>query len=150
MKNKRQEKILEILKEKSIFTQDDLQNALIDYGFSVTQSTVSRDIRELKLVKSHDKDGNYCYIAPKEQPGGIAGASAYSSMIVGAVKSVDYSLNNVVIKCYSGLAQGVGVAIDEMFKGKMLGTIAGDDTVLIITHSEEESKRLVYSIKEII
>ena len=63
MKDKRQEKILEIIKEQIILTQDDLQNALNKLGFSVTQSTVSRDIKELRLLKGHDQNGNYRYIS---------------------------------------------------------------------------------------
>ncbi len=147
MKNKRQEKIIEILKSKPIFTQDDLQNELNGFGFNVTQSTVSRDIRELKLVKGHDASGNYCYVAPETNASG--GVSSFKSMISGAIKSVDYALNNVVVKCYPGLAQSVCVAIDSEFAAEMLGTIAGDDTILIITHNEKESIDVVSSLKEI-
>ena len=148
MKNSRHEKILEIIKNKPIFTQDDLQNALNRYGFKVTQSTVSRDIRELKLVKGHDSEGNYCYVAPKQSLNqGVAG---YKQIILAAVLDVQYALNNVVIKCRAGMAQSVCVAIDGAFSDYMIGTIAGDDTVLAITKNESASASLVEKIKELL
>ena len=66
MKSKRQEKILELIKEKIFLTQEELQNALIEAGYDVTQSTVSRDIKKLRIVKGHDRDGNYRYIAAEQ------------------------------------------------------------------------------------
>lgn len=147
MKNNRHEKILEIIKAGPISTQDDLQNALNKFGYKVTQSTVSRDIRELKLVKGHDKNGNYCYVAPEQS--GSQGMSNYKQIIFASVMNIQYALNNVVIKCQSGMAQSVCVAIDGAFSEMMIGTIAGDDTVLAITRSENDSAALVESIKEI-
>jgi len=145
MKNRRQEKILEIIEREPIFTQDDLQNALNKFGFEVTQSTVSRDIRELKLVKSHDEKGNYRYVSPKHQNQNEN--STYSAIISSAVKSVNFAMNDVVIKCSVGMAQSVCVVLDEMYEKKMLGSIAGDDTVLIIAYSTEQAKSLCEDIK---
>ena len=148
MKNTRHEKILEIIKSRPIFTQDDLQNALNKFGFKVTQSTVSRDIRELKLVKGHDSNGNYCYVAPKQSQD--VGMSGYKQIILNAVEDIGYSLNNVVIKCRGGMAQSVCVAIDGAFSDMMIGTIAGDDTVLAITMNENDSVSLVQKIRELL
>lgn len=148
MKNKRHEKILEIIKSQPVFTQDDLQNALNKFGYNVTQSTVSRDIRELKLVKGHDKDGNYCYVAPELDK--KHGASNYKQIIIGSVVDVQYAYNNVVIKCHSGMAQSVCVALDGAFADMMIGTIAGDDTILAITKNEADSISLVEKIREIL
>jgi transcriptional regulator of arginine metabolism len=149
LKNKRQQKILDLISENIIITQDELQNALTDAGFKVTQSTVSRDIKELRLVKGHDLEGNYRYIsnenaATSEQP-----YNHYRELIVKSVKNVDFAMNNVVIKCYTGMASSVCVAIDTLFVNRMLGSLAGDDTIFIVTKSENESKLLTEEIKKL-
>ncbi len=150
MKNKRQEKILEIIKDKVILTQDDLQNALLKFGFDVTQSTVSRDIKQLKLVKDHDEGGNYRYVSVERTNPDAAPASNFKTMISNSVRSVDYAVNDVVLKCYTGMASSVCVAIDALFSDVMLGSIAGDDTIFIVTHSEREAGQLAGYIKKLI
>ena len=145
MKNKRQEKILEIIEKNPIYTQDDLQNALLKYGFTVTQSTVSRDIRELKLIKGHDKAGNYCYVAPKQN---VSEASKeFKQIMLKSVVRIDYAVNDVVIKCLTGMAQSVCVALESEFSEYMLGSIAGDDTVLIIARNENDAEWLTEEIR---
>ena len=149
MKSKRQEAILELIKNKICLTQEDLQNELLNLGYDVTQSTVSRDIKELRLVKGHDLEGNYRYIsnenaATSEQP-----YNHYRELIVKSVKNVDFAMNNVVIKCYTGMASSVCVAIDTLFVNRMLGSLAGDDTIFIVTKSENESKLLTEEIKKL-
>ena len=145
MKSVRQKQILAIIKEKVILTQEDLQNELMSLGYDVTQSTVSRDIKELKLVKSHDALGNYRYTA-NDSSGTKQSASHYREIFVKAVRTADYALNNVVIKCYPGMASGACVALDEMFHSLMLGSLAGDDTIIIVTKSEQHSKKLYYEL----
>ncbi|MBP3705762.1 MAG: hypothetical protein J6J13_00725 [Clostridia bacterium] len=149
MKSKRQEIVLQIIKKNIILTQDDLQNALMKKGISVTQSTLSRDIKELKLVKGHDEMGNYRYLTTvsdiESKP-----PSNYKEMIANSVKSVDSAMNDVVVKCYNGMASSVCVAIDIMFGEKMLGSIAGDDTIFIVTHNTDEAFLLCEEIKKII
>ncbi len=146
MKQIRQKQILEIIKSNIILTQEDLQNALLALGFEVTQSTVSRDIKELKLVKSHDKDGNYRYVANNISTSNNPQRDIFKSSVL----SVDYALNNVVVKCRAGLASGACVALDEMFHEYMLGSLAGDDTIIVVTHSTEHSKTLVQQINNIL
>ena len=150
MKSKRQEKILELIKSKVCLTQEDLQNGLLELGFDVTQSTVSRDIRELKLVKGRDSEGNYRYLANQSESKAGHSSSHYNDLFSKAVKSVNYSLNNVVIKCRSGLASGACVALDTLFHEFMLGSLAGDDTIIIVTRSTEHSKNLVEKINSIL
>ena len=150
MKNKRQEKILSIIKEQIIVTQDDLQNALLSFGFNVTQSTVSRDIRELKLVKDHDENGNYRYVSAERQGTSDQPLANYRSLIGSSVKSVNSAMNDVVIKCYTGMASSVCVAVDSIFSSSMLGSIAGDDTIFIVTHSTQEAIALTNEIKKLI
>ncbi len=148
MKGKRQEKILEIIENNIILTQDDLQTALNKLGFKVTQSTVSRDIKELRLVKGHDADGNYRYVSSELSNSEQQPVSHYREIFSRYAISVEYSLNDVVIKCYNGMASSVCVAVDTMFKGMMLGTIAGDDTIFIVTHSLDEAQQLVAELKK--
>ncbi len=149
MKNKRQREILSIIEEKVVFTQEDLQNELLALGYNVTQSTVSRDIKELRLVKSHDSNGNYRYVSPNFK-NGEHDISHYHDLFTKSVKSVDYALNNVVIKTHSGMASTACVALDEMFGDMMLGSLAGDDTIIIVTRSELHSKILIDKINNIL
>lgn len=145
MKHTRQKQIIDIIKSKIILTQEDLQNELLNLGFDVTQSTVSRDIKELKLYKSRDKEGNYRYVTNN-----IRSDNTQRNIFTSSVLSVDYALNNVVIKCRTGMASGACVAVDDIFHEYMLGSLAGDDTIIVVTHSVEDSKTLVEQINNIL
>ena len=142
MKSNRQEKILELIKNKIFLTQEDLQNELLALGYNVTQSTVSRDIKELRIVKGHDSDGNYRYIANEPTAAVMQNREHYRDFFSRAVKTVAFSLNNVVVKCYTGMASSACVAVDEMFGDMMLGSLAGDDTIIIVTAGEPQSAHL--------
>ncbi len=148
MKDKRQEKILEIIKDNIIFTQDDLQSILNSLGFKVTQSTVSRDIKELRLVKGHDQNGNYRYISSDNRANDLQPLSHYREIFSRSVVSVDNALNDIVIKCYNGMASSVCVAIDAMFSGRMLGSIAGEDTIFIVARSTNDAIALSEELKK--
>lgn len=150
MKTKRQEIILELIKNKVCLTQEDLQNGLKDLGFDVTQSTVSRDIKELKLVKGRDELGNYRYLTHINSKQSPKNYNQYREFFAKAVKDIKYSLNNVVIKCDVGMASSACVMVDEMFGDMMLGSLAGDDTIIIVTQSEQDSKLLFESLIKII
>ncbi len=150
MKLKRQQKILEIIKEQICLTQEDLQNGLAAAGFNITQSTISRDIRELKLVKGRDEQGNYRYLANPENNIPKITGERYHSLFSTAVKSVKYSLNNVVIKCENGMASSACVAVDELFGDMMIGSLAGDDTIIVVTESEGHSKQLSESLQKLL
>ena len=149
MKRNRQEMILRLIKEKVCLTQEDLQNGLMELGFNVTQSTVSRDIRELKLVKGRDDKGNYRYLV-NETVAAKDNNNHYKDLFSRSVKSIAYAINNVVIKCNSGMASSVCVAVDEMFGDKMLGSLAGDDTIIIVTECEENSAELTLSLNKLL
>ena len=148
MKQKRQQKILELIESKGWLTQEGLGAELQKAGFNVTQSTVSRDIKELKLIKGRDADGNYRYLSHKteEKP---HTDNRYGKMFQDGVKSMDYALNNVVIKCFGGMASSVCVAVDALFGDMMLGSLAGDDTIIIVTRSEEQSITLMNEFRKI-
>ena len=147
MKGNRQEKILQIISEQIILTQDDLQAALEREGYNVTQSTISRDIKRLRLVKGHDSQGNYRYLGGTRAADGAQNIAQYKDLFSKSVLSVQYALNDVVIKCYNGMAQSVCVAVDSLFSGRMLGTVAGDDTILLIAASEDDAMRLAGELK---
>lgn len=150
MKSNRQEKILELIKNKIFLTQEDLQNELLALGYNVTQSTVSRDIKELRIVKGHDSDGNYRYIANEPTAAVMQNREHYRDFFSRAVKTVAFSLNNVVVKCYTGMASSACVAVDEMFGDMMLGSLAGDDTIIIVTAGEPQSAHLTAELNKLL
>lgn len=144
MKNKRHEKILQIIKERIIVTQDELQNILLELGFNVTQSTVSRDIKELRIVKAQDINGIYRYMSSKN--GQITmhdnTKEHYIDVFTKGAIDVKYAVNNIVVKCYNGMASSTCVAIDTLYGGEILGSLAGDDTIIIVCATELDAKSL--------
>ena len=142
MKPKRQEKILEIISTRNIETQEDLISALKSEGFNATQATASRDIRQLKLVKVLD-NGVYKYVAPK---GEIDNSGTYKHALFSSITDIKYALNNVVIKTNPGLAQAVAAGIDTLHDLDILGCVAGDDCIILVSKSEEASKNITNKI----
>lgn len=149
MKKQRQKVLLDLISQNVIDTQEELQRQLENSGFLVTQATVSRDIKELRIVKALDENGIYRYIMNKKTDKSDIDIK-YFEIFAHSTESVDYSLNNIVIKCHAGMAQGACAAFDELFTEGVLGTLAGDDTVLVITRTEEIAKNLTKKLKEII
>ena len=153
MKNLRKDKILEIIATKPIETQEELILALKESGYNVTQSTASRDIKQLGLVKVLDTNGRYRYAKnlPNRQ---IAIPSQDHDRLLDAFKrsaiSVKYAMNDVVIKCYSGMAQGACVAFDTLFADWVVGSLAGEDTIFVITTDEASAADLARKLNEII
>ena len=130
MKYKRQKKILELIAEYDIETQDDLIERLRESGYDVTQATVSRDIRELKLVKTAMPDRRYRYEVAQYE--GIEISTKYRNIIKETVIKVDYVGNTVVLRTYTGMAQAAAAAVDGMGWDGIVGTLAGDDTIFIL------------------
>ncbi len=149
MKNKRQEQLLQLIKNQIITTQDELQDALLNLGFKVTQSTVSRDIKELRIVKAQDKNGVYRYLVAGGSQATHNG-SHYQEMFARAATDVLYSMNTVVVKCYPGMASSACVALDKLFSDMVLGSLAGDDTIFAVTASEQDSIILTKELKKLI
>lgn len=145
MKARRQALILAIIKEKPVGTQEDLGEALKAEGVEVTQATLSRDIKELGLIKLPTPDGRYRYALPTDRILTDVLKRA-ERMFEDAVVSIDYTENLIVIKTTSGTAQGVAAALDELEWKEVVGTIAGDDSILVIirkkTQVEEVLNRL--------
>ena len=148
MKLKRQEKILEIISKNSIETQEDLIEKLYEDGYEVTQATVSRDIRELKLTKVATGHGGYRYMLPPQAQN--RGGMKFTSTLIDAVIYVDYALHTVVIKTVPSLANPVAAGIDSMHSPEILGCVAGDDTVIIVTRDIDSAKDLTEKIKSMI
>ncbi|MBO5092208.1 MAG: arginine repressor [Clostridia bacterium] len=145
MKSKRQEKILEIISSKNVETQEELINELKNAGYNTTQATASRDIRQLKLVKVMS-GGTYKYVAPKSE---IENSGKYSQALFASILDIQYALNNVVIKTNPGLAQAVAAGIDALHDSDLLGSVAGDDCIILVSKSEEASVRIIDKIKSI-
>ena len=150
MKNKRQETILRLVSEKSIETQETLCELLEQEGFKVTQSTVSRDIAQLALIKVQDGDRvKYSVPTLKKEVMSERGGLIFK-MIADSVRSVDYALNTVVIKCNAGMAQAICAKLDSTELHNVVGTLAGDDTIFILMRTEHDAERLVKELKFII
>lgn len=150
MKNKRHEAILRIITEKSIGTQEELCTELESEGFSVTQATVSRDIKTLALIKIQS-GGAARYAVPSLKKETMSeNGSLIFSMISDSVRTVDYALNTVVVKCKSGMAQAICAKLDSTELHNVVGTLAGDDTIFILMRTERDAERLVKELKTII
>ena len=135
MKTKRQNAIIEIIGKYDVETQEELIGRLADMGFSVTQATISRDIRELKLVKVTGELGKYKYIVPAANSD--EGQHVYVAAFAASIKSIECAMNLVIIKTYPGMAQAVAANIDSMNELDIVGCVAGDDTIFAATHSPE-------------
>ena len=148
MKLNRHTKILELIKQYPITTQEELLQKLEEEGYSVTQSTVSRDIKTLRLQKTHAVDGKYRYQAPDSQKTDIR--NGFSGIISGSVISVDLAQNIVVVKTYSGMASAACAAIDTMELPSVVGSLAGDDTIFIACTDESSAVSLKDILKDYI
>lgn len=149
MKDKRQAKILEIISQQSVETQEQLLEALQTSGFPATQSTISRDIKELGLVKSPIGSGRLVYT----QIEGQTGHSLTDRMVRtlrSALLSIDYSGNFMVLKTFTGGAHATAAALDKLAYGEILGTIAGDDTILIILRDASMADIVAYRLNQLI
>lgn len=137
MKSKRHSKILELISNYKIDTQEELQDKLNEAGFSVTQATVSRDIKELRLIKTLGADGTYRYTThgPKDNQADLS--FKFHAIFTEAVRTVDHAQNLVVVKCYTGMANAACAAMDTLHWQGVVGTIAGDDTILLVMRNEE-------------
>lgn len=136
-KEKRQREILNIITNSSISTQQELQDRLKEKGYNTTQATISRDIKELSLIKTVTDSGIYKYDVPSSiKDRGKSPKEILKSIFQEAVVSVNFAMNIVVIKCYTGMAQAVCAKLDNAYFESIVGTIAGDDTVFAVLKSE--------------
>ncbi|MDZ5252760.1 arginine repressor [Clostridium sp. LIBA-8841] len=148
MKSKRHSKIIEIIKSTVIETQEELAEELKKAGFDVTQATVSRDIKNLKLVKKQDNKGRYRYTIIEEEKNEMG--DRLSNILANTVTSAENVDKMVIVKTLSGSAPAAAEAIDTLHLGEIAGTIAGDNTIFILARSLEKAENLVSRILEMI
>lgn len=146
MKQSRLERILELIREHEVSTQEQLLDLLKQSGFNVTQATVSRDIKALRLVKTLTSKGEYIYAASKIENNNLS--SKFDTLLVESALKIDFVLNQIVIKCYPGLANAVCAALDSQHFDGLVGTLAGDDTILVIMRSEQQARSLYTLLKK--
>ncbi|MBS7196395.1 MAG: arginine repressor [Eubacterium sp.] len=147
MKVKRQSKILELIRENDIETQEMLADLLNKAGFNVTQATVSRDIRELKLTKATMQSGKQKYVATAKESSFVT--ERLNRVFRDGIVSIDYAQNIVVIKTLIGMAMAVAAALDSMENSEIMGTIAGDDTIFCVVKNESRAIKLTENLKAI-
>ena len=148
MKSARHEKIIELIQQHDIDTQEELAARLNSAGFKVTQATVSRDIRALKLTKVAGKDGKSRYAV-------LSGAAVelgdkYTRVLHDALTSIDVGQNMIVIRTVPGMAMGVAAALDALNWKEILGSIAGDDTVMWVARDNEQAQSVAERLKGIL
>lgn len=148
MKNARQTAILSIIETKDIETQEELANELKAIGITSTQATISRDIKELRLLKVLSANGGYKYATAEKADHGLS--DRFARIFVDSVLSISYANNIIVIKTLSGSANAAAEAIDSMRWPEILGTMAGDNTIMVVTRKNEEAPVIVDALKDII
>ncbi|MBE6646998.1 MAG: arginine repressor [Ruminococcaceae bacterium] len=150
MKKGRQERILELITKYEVETQDDLMEMLRIDGYKVTQATISRDIRDLDLVKVATPDGAYKYVVSHVSSVGTGNVSVMKNPIVDTVISITCAQNIIVIKTNPGMAQAVGIFVDRMHDGDIVGCVAGDDTIIIVTLNNDIAAAVADKLKNIL
>jgi arginine repressor len=148
LKTRRHAKILELINEYTIDTQEELLRLLRKDGFNVTQATVSRDIKELRLVKTLSGDGKYKYSAGKNNEKDYS--AKFYALLADSAVSINFACNLVVVKCLTGMAQAVCASMDSMHWDGVVGTLAGDDTIFIACKTEMDAERLVAELKKMV
>ena len=149
MKNDRQSRILEIIEREPIDTQEQLQQRLQEEGITCTQATISRDIKQLHLIKEPIGQGKYRY-AVSVQRNRLNVADKLRTIFRESITGIDYAQNIVVIKTMAGLASAAAAAIDSMKVPYMVGSLAGDDTVFLVMRENEAAEVFCEEIKEML
>lgn len=146
MKNTRHGKILELIERYSIDRQEELLAYLKENGFDVTQATVSRDIRELRLVKAAMGGGQYRYVAASGVTKNTHTPSRFETIFRESVLRVDYAGHTVLVKCYTGMANAACEVFDAMVWSDVVGTLSGDDTFFVLMRTEDAAKAITAEI----
>ncbi len=146
MKSARQSKIIELIEEYDIMTQEELSELLSQAGFPNTQATISRDIRELKLTKITTSSGKPKYAL--QQPQDIDIWKKYRQVLAAGILTMEASENLIVIKTVSGVAMAVAAALDNLDINGLMGCIAGDDTIIAVARSKDMSEKVIANIEK--
>lgn len=148
MKKERQQMIREIVENNKIDTQDELIKKLKENGFSATQATMSRDIKELKLTKISDGINGYYYVFPSTV--GVNDINKLNASLTHLILSVNCAQNIIVIKTHAGMAQAVATGIDNIKSDDILGCVAGDDTIFVVITNNDVAQEIGAKIKTMI
>ena len=148
MKKKRHEAIIRLIEQHCLSTQTDLLEMLKAEGFDTTQATISRDIKDLRLIKKVDDLGRSRYAVDTGDSGELLGK--YRSIFSHSVISADYAGNTLVIKCYTGMAQAACAALDSMHWEGLVGTLAGDDTIFIACTNNDTAEEFVENLNKLL
>lgn len=148
MKYSRHAKILELIEKYQIETQEELAEKLKEHGMDVTQATVSRDIKELRLVKTMVDSERYKYSSISQSDSNIS--NKLLTIFTESFVSCDYANNIVVVKTLPGMAQASGSAVDALRWTDIIGSIAGDDTIMIVCRAEKIAEELVNKLNKMI
>ena len=148
MKTKRQSKILELIRKNDIETQEELLAHLLKDGYAVTQATVSRDIREMKLTKVSINGGKQKYTALNDNVEDLS--EKYVRVLRDGFVSMDMAQNILVIKTVSGMAMAAAAALDSLELDAIVGCIAGDDTIMCAIRTDEQTEEVMKEISELI
>ena len=148
MKVNRHVKIVELVNKYDIETQEELADRLRAEGFQITQATVSRDIRDLKLTKVATDDGRQKYVVLKATENALR--DKYIRILKDGFVSMDMAMNILVIKTVSGMAMAVAAAIDEMRWNEVVGCIAGDDTIMCAVRTIDDTAAVMDKIRKIV
>ena len=146
MKKNRHDKIIEIIARNVVETQEQLALLLREEGYDVTQATVSRDIRQMKLSKQVTEDGRQKYVYTTADSSAMQ--EKYVSVLKAGYVSMDVAQNLLVIKTVSGMAMALATAIDALQFKQIVGCIAGDDTIMIAIKTNEEAKEVMNTLKD--
>ena len=148
MKIKRQSRILELIRNNDIETQEELQAYLVKDGFAVTQATVSRDIRDMKLTKISTNSGKQKYVVLNDTTEDLS--EKYVRVLKDGYVSMDMAQNILVIKTVSGMAGAVCASIDAMNIHEIVGSIAGDDTIMCAIRTTEDTVAIMKKLRKIV
>ena len=148
LKSQRQAKIMEIISTQNVETQEQLMAALMENGFRCTQATISRDIKEMRIVKELTSLGSYRYTTSGGEIGGSF-SSRLNTIFRECVIGYDYAQNIIVIRTLPGLASAAGSAIDAMNMNAVVGTLAGDDTVMVVMRDNNAAAAFCGEIKNL-
>ncbi|MBP5727893.1 MAG: arginine repressor [Clostridia bacterium] len=147
MKSSRQDEILRIIREKDVETQEELAAELRETGYKVTQATVSRDIRELRLIKVAANGGGFKYARPERRETAVS--DRLTRILNDSLVNVDFSGNMIVVKTLSGSANVAAEALDNLGWDEILGTIAGDNTIFIVAKNEADTMEITNRIRKL-
>ena len=149
MKSKRQEKILELIADHSVQTQEQLLAELNEAGFSTTQATISRDIKQLHLMKAPDGMGGYRYAVSAQMPK-LNFEEKLQTIFRECVVSAENAQNLAIIKTMNGMANAAAFALDSMQDTDIVGTLAGDDTVLLVFHDSAHAADFCEQVRQML